>query len=372
MWPPGPKPEMSACPSGPIRGLRWLTSVLAVAALLAMSGLAGAAFRQVSAVDAARERLAAAQDGYAESTDALAAASQRYREVADAAVALEEELRQLDQSSLEKVLAFESTLSRARELAVSAYVRGGVQSDLETYLDASEATEAVLRLHLVVGRVDQAQEAASDLRSQRIVVDAQAREVATEVAALGAQLDEADAALRRAGDREQAAYAELLAATDALAVAEGADAAARAALAAQLELAEERTAAERTGRSGGTADDEAEGAVSDSGVSDSGDSDSGVDAEAEREPFVAPPMADDDQADAWAKLRDCESSGDYTAIGGGGLYRGAYQFAQPTWESVGGVGDPAEASPEEQDYRARLLYERSGAGQWPLCGRYLR
>jgi hypothetical protein len=64
----------------------------------------------------------------------------------------------------------------------------------------------------------------------------------------------------------------------------------------------------------------------------------------------------------------CESGGDPTAIGGGGLYRGKYQFSIATWQGVGGTGDPAAASEAEQDLRATILYERSGPGQWPTCG----
>ena len=39
-----------------------------------------------------------------------------------------------------------------------------------------------------------------------------------------------------------------------------------------------------------------------------------------------------------------------------------------TWASVGGSGNPAEASEEEQDYRAALLYSRAGSSPWPVCG----
>jgi peptidoglycan hydrolase-like protein with peptidoglycan-binding domain len=64
------------------------------------------------------------------------------------------------------------------------------------------------------------------------------------------------------------------------------------------------------------------------------------------------------------RIAQCESGGDPTAVGGGGTYRGKYQFAQETWESVGGKGDPAEASEAEQDKRAMILYERSGTSPW--------
>ena len=64
----------------------------------------------------------------------------------------------------------------------------------------------------------------------------------------------------------------------------------------------------------------------------------------------------------------CESGGDPTAVSSDGSYRGKYQFDFGTWESVGGDGDPAAASESEQDYRAALLYARSGSSPWPVCG----
>ncbi len=87
---------------------------------------------------------------------------------------------------------------------------------------------------------------------------------------------------------------------------------------------------------------------------------------------VATPADDGGPTDAqWEALRACESGGDYGAINATGKYRGAYQFDMPTWQSVGGVGDPAEATPAEQDERATLLFQRRGASPWPFCGRYL-
>lgn len=73
----------------------------------------------------------------------------------------------------------------------------------------------------------------------------------------------------------------------------------------------------------------------------------------------------------WAALAGCESGGNPQAVSPGGTYRGLYQFSLPTWASVGGTGDPIDASAAEQTYRAELLYERSGAGQWPVCGSLL-
>jgi Transglycosylase-like domain len=67
-------------------------------------------------------------------------------------------------------------------------------------------------------------------------------------------------------------------------------------------------------------------------------------------------------------IGSCESGGDPTAVSSDGSYRGKYQFDYGTWESVGGSGDPAAASEEEQDYRAALLYTQSGSSPWPVCG----
>lgn len=69
-----------------------------------------------------------------------------------------------------------------------------------------------------------------------------------------------------------------------------------------------------------------------------------------------------------ANIRQCESSGNYQAVSPGGKYRGAYQFDQGTWESVGGSGDPAAASPAEQDARARQLQSQRGNSPWTNCG----
>ena len=66
-------------------------------------------------------------------------------------------------------------------------------------------------------------------------------------------------------------------------------------------------------------------------------------------------------------IADCESGGDPTAVNPAGYY-GKYQFDEGTWASVGGTGNPAEASEAEQDLRAALLYQQAGSSPWPVCG----
>jgi len=64
----------------------------------------------------------------------------------------------------------------------------------------------------------------------------------------------------------------------------------------------------------------------------------------------------------------CESRDNLRAIGGGGAYRGLYQFSFSTWRAMGGRGDPAAAPRSEQTWRAWKLLKNYGSGHWPVCG----
>lgn len=82
--------------------------------------------------------------------------------------------------------------------------------------------------------------------------------------------------------------------------------------------------------------------------------------------------------DQLARLRACESGGNYAAISPGGAYRGAYQFSQSTWTSVASRHfpkwknyDPAAAPGIVQDAMARALYLEQGRSPWPVCGQRL-
>jgi hypothetical protein len=67
-------------------------------------------------------------------------------------------------------------------------------------------------------------------------------------------------------------------------------------------------------------------------------------------------------------IAECESGGNPRAVGGGGVYRGKYQFSNETWRALGGTGDPAAAPEAEQDQRAAQLLRQSGTSPWPNCG----
>ena len=68
----------------------------------------------------------------------------------------------------------------------------------------------------------------------------------------------------------------------------------------------------------------------------------------------------------WYSLAQCESSGNWAADTGNGFY-GGLQFTLSSWNYVGGVGYPNQASPSEQIMRAQMLQARQGWSAWPVC-----
>lgn len=72
----------------------------------------------------------------------------------------------------------------------------------------------------------------------------------------------------------------------------------------------------------------------------------------------------------WDGLAYCESTNNPHAVNNPAGYLstyGLFQFDLPTWATVGGSGNPLDASPEEQLMRAKLLYQSRGLEPW-LCG----
>lgn len=73
-----------------------------------------------------------------------------------------------------------------------------------------------------------------------------------------------------------------------------------------------------------------------------------------------------------ACTRQLESGGNYAIVSADGLYHGAYQFLQSTWDATAGragrpdlIGvDPATASVADQDALAASLYATNGAQPW--------
>ena len=78
-----------------------------------------------------------------------------------------------------------------------------------------------------------------------------------------------------------------------------------------------------------------------------------------------------DRNHRWARrTSECESGGDPNAIGGGGTYRGAFQFMRSTWRHSPKTpgGDPIDYNWKTQAVVAIALKKRDGTGHWPVCG----
>lgn len=77
------------------------------------------------------------------------------------------------------------------------------------------------------------------------------------------------------------------------------------------------------------------------------------------------------RAKRWARrTSECESGGDPRAIGGGGMYRGAFQFLRSTWRAApkSPGGDPIRYRWRTQAVVAIALKRRDGRHHWPNCG----
>jgi hypothetical protein len=73
----------------------------------------------------------------------------------------------------------------------------------------------------------------------------------------------------------------------------------------------------------------------------------------------------------WAnKTAECESGKDPNAIGGGGQYRGAFQFMRSSWKNAPKTpgGDPIDYGYKTQAVVAVALKKHMGTKPWPVCG----
>ena len=82
------------------------------------------------------------------------------------------------------------------------------------------------------------------------------------------------------------------------------------------------------------------------------------------------PSAEAATQDDFARLRFCESGGNYATNTGNGFY-GAYQFDLRTWHGLGYSGRPDQASAGTQDAAASELQADRGWSPWPACSRKL-
>jgi hypothetical protein len=295
--------------------LALVVAPLVVAAVAAVAG-ADAAPRSATA--------AVAEHNLAVTTSDRRAAEQRLAALLDHQHLLTADLTSSSVDSAEIATQMADARRRARSRAVDAYISGGAAEKLAAVLQSAGPTEASARTAILSNGVETAADAAEQFDRLRHQNDPRLSALAAELDTLARQLDGAR------GDVAQASAQE-------------ADAERAVTVARSAPKSTPKAKAVRARPSS---------------------------VQPEADPVIAAPPIDG--ADGWAVLRNCESGGDYSTVSGSGRYRGAYQFNQSTWESVGGVGDPALASPTEQDRRAEMLFASRGPKAWPHCGRFLR
>ena len=333
------------------RALRPFALLVVLAAVLTVATPASSAAdpvaRATAALDAATEDRQAAEERVARATATLAAAEDTAAGLARVDAELADELAEARRS--------------LREYAVAAYIDGGRSEMFRATLSLEQAQALAWQSSMLLGQSLSAEEAADRFQSLKAANEPEALEAAEAVDRARSALIDARNDLIQSSAFERDAESAL---TDALAAERAAAAERRAARAA------EDAAARRTAAASGPARSPGAGSSADPAP-----------APARPAPVPAPvppptPPASGIQGNptqreisTLARIRRCESGGNYSIVSRSGRYRGAYQFDIPTWRSVGGSGDPAAASPAEQDYRALLLLRARGTRPWPVCGR---
>jgi hypothetical protein len=321
-----------------------IAAVVGVCFVLSAVGPASSA---PDAVGRARAALAAATADRVQAEQRVTDAESRAAQARSRA----EELGQLDASLTAEVADARRTL---REYAIAAYIDGGQSEVFRATLSLEQAQALAWQSSMLLGQSVSADEAADRFESLREANGPAVLDAATEVDRADAELTEARYDLIQAAAFERDAEAALAAAVQA----------------AEAEAAARREAARRAAADAAAAQ-AAAAAAQPAPATPSASAPAPVRAPAAPPASVQPGMGNPTAAESatLARIRQCESRGNYSIVSASGRYRGAYQFDVTTWRGVGGTGDPAAASPAEQDYRALLLLRLRGTRPWPICGR---
>jgi hypothetical protein len=313
----------------------------------------------------------AAQDGPTTTKDPVASASAALdrarvvREQADARLAavradkarVEKEMANLDGEDATLTTELADARRQVREFAVAAYIDGGQTELVRASLTPEQASALAWRTGLVSGQAGQASDAADRYRALQASNDPDRVAAALELDRVTRKEAEAASDLQQASALERdadAAYGNAFS-TGLRQVTEHQQRAQRAAAAAPTPGGAAQSAGpSRTARAARSLAPSVPGAASPAVATSTSPSTGGATA---------------DELAFLAQVRRCESRNNYAAISASGRYRGAYQFSVQTWRGVGGSGDPAAASPAEQDRRALALLRLQGRRAWPVCGR---
>lgn len=314
---------------------------VALALTLLISLVGGSASAAADPVARAKEALSAA-------TKRRVATEQRVAEIRTTIQDLAGELATMDTTDADLTRQLAEAKDAMRRFAIAAYIDGRKADVATAALDPTKAQALVWQSTLSVGQAASADEVARRVAELKAAVGPQRMQLAQDLDAARQALADASNDAIQAAALERDAEAQLAAEREA-ARQRAAEARARAQEAAAAQAAARSAAPAAPARSPKPAAAAANPAPTAFG------------------PAAGNPTAA--EAALLAKIRRCESGGNYSIVSASGRYRGAYQFDYRTWAGVGGSGDPAAASPAEQDYRALLLLRARGSRPWPVCGR---
>ncbi len=323
----------------------WRAAAALVVAVAVTSSLVGPASGATDPVGSAQSELTAASAARRE-------ADARVLELQSREVAVQAEVERLGEvdASLTEELA--DARRALREYAVAAYIDGGQSDVFRSTLSVEQAQALAWQSDLLSGQSLSARDTAARYQELKEANSPAQLEAAAELDQVRSDLQEAryDAIQTAAFERD--AEARLAAARETTRRAEQERRSAEAAAASAAAAARSTVAPSTTSGARSSAAPAAPAPVGTPASSAPG----------QGNPTPA-------ESATLAKIRWCESRNNYSIVSASGRYRGAYQFDVTTWRGVGGSGDPAAASPAEQDYRALLLLRMRGTRPWPRCGR---
>ena len=351
MHPPAHHPDQP--PSGPsrLRRLARGASALVVAGAVAL----GVGTVPSGAQDAGSDAVAAARTELDAARRERVAAESRLAGLQDRKAQLERELGRLGESDAALTTEIAEARRQVREYAVAAYIDGGQTEMVQASLRPDQAAALSWRTGLLSGQAGSASDAADRFDALRRANDPDRIAAAVELDRVATAESEAFSDVVQTSARESDAEATLAEAFGAVVRAQE-----RASAQAEQRAREQQVARARAAQAA-PAPKAATRAPSAAALA------------RPQAPVVSSTAGTGDATPAelamLARIRQCESRGNYSIVSSTGRYRGAYQFSVQTWQGMGGSGDPAAASPAEQDMRALMLLRKQGPRAWPNCAR---
>ncbi len=331
---------------------RVVAVALAVAMFWAMTNVAS-----VSAEPS--QRVTAAQTALAAATAQRVQADSRSEQLSLSVTQLQAEATRLGEQDSALTAEMVSSRQQLRDYAVAAYIDGGQSAIFRASLSPEKAVALSWQSNISIGQSSSANQAAQRFEALKAAAAPGRASLAVELETASRELVEAQFDAIQAAGFERDAEAEVVAAQS-------------------EQLATEAAAAQRAATEAAAAEAAATSAAAAAAAAGQQTPSNPVDpAAAPAQAAPGPPAFEfavmgnpsAQESATLTRIRRCESRGNYSIVSASGRYRGAYQFDFTTWRGVGGSGDPAAASPSEQDYRALLLLRLRGTRPWPICGR---